>query len=100
MATRDSLRDPFCDQASGDARLAEQHWIVLRALGQHLDRTLYLRIVAADRFKLASPRQLRQIARVERGGIGCLLLRTGGSRRMVACLRADTDPGCDAERKD
>ena len=59
VAVDDALRQPLGDRRLADARLADQHRIVLRAARQHLDRAADLLVAADDRIELALARPLR-----------------------------------------
>ena len=60
----DPLRQPFDDGRLADAGLADQHRIVLRAAGEHLDDAADLLVAADDRIELALARQFGEIAAV------------------------------------
>ena len=72
LAGDDPLRQPLDDRGLADARLADQHRVVLLAPGQHLDRRLDLLGAADHRVELALARELRQVAGilVEVRGVG------------------------------
>ena len=52
------------DGRLADARLADQHGVVLRAPAEHLHRPADLLVAADDRVELALPRQLDEVAAV------------------------------------
>ena len=62
VAVGDALRQPFDDRRLANARLADQHGIVLRAAAQDLDGALELAFAADERVELTLHRRLRQIA--------------------------------------
>ncbi|KOT22176.1 hypothetical protein DM52_2199 [Burkholderia mallei] len=64
LAVDDPLREPFDDRGLADARLTDQHRIVLRAALQDLDRAANLVVAADHRIELARARALGQIDRV------------------------------------
>src|SRR5262245_4603650 len=55
VAGYDSLRESLDDGGLADARLADQHRVVLRAAREHLDRPANLVVAAYDRVELALP---------------------------------------------
>ena len=76
VAADDALRQAFDDGRLADARLADEHRVVLGAAREHLDDAADFLVAADDRIELALARQLRQVAAVagERlvGGFGIL----------------------------
>ena len=60
----DPLRQPFDDGRLADARLADEHRVVLGAAREHLDHPADLVVAADDRIELALARQLGQVAAV------------------------------------
>ena len=62
FAVRDALRQAFDDRRLAHARLADQHWIILRAPAQNLNRALQLAFASHQRIELPVHRSLRQIA--------------------------------------
>ena len=54
FAVDDALREAFDDGGLADARLADEHRVVLRAALQHLDRAADLIVAADDRIELAA----------------------------------------------
>ena len=64
VAIDDALRQPFDDRRLADARLADQHGIVLGAPRQHLDGAADLVVAADDRIELAGAGIGRQVARI------------------------------------
>ena len=53
VAAHDALRQALDDRRLADARLADQHRIVLRPAGEHLDDAADLLVAADDRIELA-----------------------------------------------
>ena len=79
VAVDDAERQALDDGGLADARLADQHRVVLGAAGEHLDGAADLLVAADDRVELALARRLGQVARVflqrvvagfGRGGVG------------------------------
>ena len=64
VAGDDPLREPFDDRRLPDARLADQHGIVLRPARQHLDRPADLLVAADHRVELSLLGEGGQIAAV------------------------------------
>ena len=64
VAIDDTLRQALDDRRLADARLADQHRIVLGAPRQHLNGAADLVVAADDRIKLAGAGVRRQVARV------------------------------------
>ena len=62
VAIDDAQREAFDDRGLADARLADQHRIVLGAARQNLDRAADLLVAADDRIELAGARRLGEIA--------------------------------------
>ena len=62
VAVHDALREPFDDGRLADARLADEHRIVLRAAREHLDHAADLLVAADHRIELALPRGLGEVA--------------------------------------
>ena len=60
----DPLGQPFDDGRLADARLADEHRVVLRAARQHLDHAADLLVAADDRIELALARELGEVAPV------------------------------------
>ncbi len=58
----DALRKTFDDGGLADARLADQHRIVLGAAGQHLDGAADFLVATDHRVDLAVARRLREVA--------------------------------------
>src|SRR5205823_5716522 len=69
VAAYDSLGEPFDDGGLADARLADQHRIVLGAPAEHLDDAPDLVVASDDRVELAAPRQVGEIAAVALEGL-------------------------------
>ena len=61
FAVDDALREAFDDRGLADARLADQHRVVLGAPLQHLDGAADLVVAADDRVELALARALGQV---------------------------------------
>ena len=61
LAVHDALREPLDDRGLADARLADQHGIVLGAPLQHLDRAADLVVAADHRIELALLGARRQV---------------------------------------
>ena len=64
VAGGDALRDPLDDGGLADARIADQHRVVLGAAREDLHRAADLLVAADDRVELAVAGQLGQVARV------------------------------------
>ena len=64
VAVDDALREAFDDRRLADARLADEHGIVLRAAREHLDDAADLLVAADDRIELALARGVGEVARV------------------------------------
>ncbi len=64
FAIDDALRESFDDRRLADARLADQHRVVLGAPLQHLDRAADLVVAADDGIELALLRALGEVDRV------------------------------------
>ena len=77
VAAHDPLGEALDDRGLADARLADEHRVVLRAPREHLDRAADLLVAADDRIELARTRLLRQVAAV-------LLERLVGRLRVLA----------------
>ncbi len=69
----DAQREAFDDRGLADARLADQHGVVLGATLQHLDRAADLVVTADDRIELALLRALGEVDRVFLEGAPLLL---------------------------
>ena len=97
VAVDDAQRQAFDDRGLADARLADQHRIVLGAARQHLDGAADFLVAADDRIELAVARGLGQIA-------GIFLQRVIGvlGRRAVggAALAQGLDRGIESLRRD
>src|SRR5262249_26502714 len=96
VALDDPLREALDDRRLADARLAEQHGVVLGAAGRVRDPPLDLGVAADDWFELAFAREVGQVAAeaVERGGFALAvpLLRAARqpARRPAAAAAAAT----------
>ncbi len=64
VAAHDALRQALDDGGLADARLADQHRVVLRAAAEHLDDAADLLVAADDRVELALAGGLGQVAAV------------------------------------
>ena len=64
FAVDDALREPLDDGRLADARLADQHGVVLRAAREHLHRAADLVVAADDRIELARRRARGHVDRV------------------------------------
>ena len=64
VAAHDALRQTFDNRGLADARLADQHRVVLGAARKHLDHAADLFVAPDHRIQLACCRQLGQIAAV------------------------------------
>ena len=62
VAVDDLLRQPFDDGRLADARLADEHGVVLRAAAQHLLHALELVLAADERVELVLHRRLGEVA--------------------------------------
>ena len=62
VAVDDLLRQPFHDGRLADARLADQHRVVLRPAAEHLLHALELVLAADERVELVLHRRLGQVA--------------------------------------
>ena len=61
VALHDAQGEPFDDRRLADARLADQHGVVLGAPREHLDHAADFLIAADDRVELALPGPLDQV---------------------------------------
>jgi hypothetical protein len=77
VAALDAAGEPFDDRGLADARLADEHRVVLRAARQDLDDAPDFLVAADDRIELLLARHLRQVAAV-------LLERLVGRFRVFA----------------
>ena len=97
IAVDDAQREPFDDRGLADARLADQHRIVLGAAGEHLDGAPDLLVAADHRIELAVARRLGEVA-------GVFLERVigvfGGSGIGGAALAQRFDRGIEVLRRD
>ena len=69
----DALRQALDDGGLADARLADEHRVVLGAARQHLDDAADLLVAADHRVELALARELRQVAAVALQGLVLVL---------------------------
>ncbi len=84
VALHDAMRQPLDDGRLADARLADQHGIVLGAARQHLDGAPDLLVAADHRIELACGRGLGEVAGIALQRI-VGLLGAGASRRCGPC---------------
>jgi hypothetical protein len=90
----DALGDALHDRGLADAGLADEHRIVLRPPGQHLDRLLDLVLAADHRVDASLAGQRREIGAVlvDGGGAGRrapAALAAAADGRLLQCLRGD-----------
>ena len=64
IARHNAARESFHDGSLADARLADEHGIVLRAAGENLGAAANLRVATDDRIELVLLRELREVAPV------------------------------------
>ena len=64
VALHDALREALDDRGLADARLADQHRVVLGAARQHLHHAAHLVVAADHRVELALARELGEVAAV------------------------------------
>jgi hypothetical protein len=62
VAVDDLLREAFDDGGLADARLADQHGVVLRSAAQHLLHSLELDVASDQRIELRLHRRFREVA--------------------------------------
>ena len=81
VAVGDAQREAFGDGGLADARLADQHRIVLGPAGEHLDRAADFLVAADDRVELAFARRRGEVARIFLQRVVAVLgaLRVGGA---------------------
>ena len=60
----DSPRQPFHDRRLAHARLANQHRVIFRPPGKHLDYATNLLVAPDHRVKLSTPREFREVLRI------------------------------------
>ena len=63
LAVGDLLRQPFDDRRLANARLTDQHWIILRPAAEDLDDALNFKVASHQRIELLIGSGLRQVAR-------------------------------------
>jgi hypothetical protein len=63
VAVDDALREPLDDRRLADARLADEHRVVLRPAREHLDDAADLLVAADHRVELAAARALGEVGR-------------------------------------
>ena len=93
VAVHDAPREPLHDGGLSDARVADEHRVVLRAAGEDLDDAADLVVAADHRVELAGARELREVLRVllERAVLA-LRLRGGDARAAADVLQRGADP--------
>ena len=97
VAVDDAEREPFHDRSLAHARLADQHGIVLRPTGQHLDRAPDLLVAADHGIELAGAGGLGEVAGVFLQRVISVL----GARRVRRAAFADVvDRGVQRLRRD
>jgi len=97
VALRDAQGDALGDRGLADARLADEHGVVLRPSRQHLHGAPDLLVAADDRVELARARELGEVARVlgERLvlalclGVGDALVAADLGQRLEQVVAAD-----------
>src|SRR5207248_11150080 len=62
VAIDDPERKTFGDRGLADSRLADKHWIILRAAREDLNCAPYLLVPADHGIEFSSPRELGEIA--------------------------------------
>ena len=97
VAVDDAMRQPLDDGRLADARLADQHGIVLGAAGQHLDGAPDLLVAADHRIELAFGGGLGEVAGVALQRVIGLL---GAGRIRGAALAQIVDGGVERLRRD
>ncbi len=85
VAVDDPLRDAFDDGRLAHAWIADQHWIVLGAAREHLQRLVDLVVAANDRIEPAFARLRREVAAI-------LVERRGGAGGGAATARRGPEP--------
>ena len=97
VAVDDAVRQPLDDRRLADARLADQHGVVLGAAGQHLDGAPDLLVAADHRIELAFGGGLGEVAGVALQRVIGLL---GAGRIRGAALAQLVDGGVERLRRD
>ena len=93
VAIDDALGKSFDDGGLADARLTDQHRVVLGASRQHLDRSANFLVAADHRVQLLVPRGLRKVAGIALESVVALLGRCAVSgatlaQRLRCCFQA------------
>ena len=96
VALDDAVREPLDDGRLADARLADQHGIVLGAARQHLDGAADLLVAADHRIELALGRGFGEVARVALQRVISLL---GAGAICGAALAQVVDGGVEVLRR-
>ena len=91
VAVGDAQREAFGDRGLADARLADQHRIVLGPARQHLDGAADFLVAADDRVELALARRLGEVARI-------FLERVVAVLGRLACRRCGRRAACRSRR--
>ena len=107
VAADDALGEALDDGGLADAGLADQHGVVLRAPGEHLDDAADLLVAADDGIELALARQVGQVLGVSLErlvlllgvGVGDALGAAHVDERLVDRLRRDAGLGENASRR-
>ena len=86
VARDDALGQALDDRGLADARLADEHRIVLGTTAQHLDDAANLVVAADDWVELAFPRLLREVGRVLLQSLICGLWIRAGDAGAAAHL--------------
>ncbi len=97
VAIDDAQRQALDDRGLADARLADQHWIVLGPARQHLNRSADFLVAPDHRIELAVARRLGEVAGVF---LQCLVRVFGGCRVGGAALAQRLDGGIEILRRD
>ena len=87
VARDDPLREALDDRGLPDAGLADQHGVVLRAAGQHLDHAPDLVVAADHGVELAAAREVGEVAAVALEDLVLLLGVRVGDALTAADLR-------------
>ena len=90
VALDDALREALDDRGLADARLADQHGVVLRAAREHLHDAADLVVAADDRVELALARELGEVAAVLLEGLVAVLGVLVGHALVAADLLEHT----------
>src|SRR4029079_10260593 len=93
LVRRGARSEALDDGGLADARLADQHGVVLRTARQDLHEALDLRLAADDRVELALGRLLRQVAAELVEELRALRLLTGRPAAAAAAALAPAGAG-------